>query len=28
MAYPHFVWYEIFFLTSIQRKKEAELIID
>jgi len=28
MAYPHFVWYEIFFLTSIQRKKEAKLIVD
>ncbi|MGA8029803.1 MAG: hypothetical protein WB992_21890, partial [Bryobacteraceae bacterium] len=28
MAYPHFVWYEIFFLTSIQRKKEAKSIVD
>jgi hypothetical protein len=28
MAYPHFVWYEIFFLTSIQRKKEAKLVVD
>jgi hypothetical protein len=28
MALPHFVWCEIFFLTSIQRKKEAKSIID
>jgi hypothetical protein len=28
MVDPHFVWYEIFLLIYIQRRKEAELIVD